>query len=216
MQDFCVVTGMVLSQMPVSEFDRRICILTKEKGKITAFAKGARRPGSRFMAATTPFSFGKFKLCEGRNSYHIMDVEISRYFDGLRQDYIGACMGMYFLEVADYYTRENNDEKEMLKLLYMSLLALEHTEFPNLLVRYVFEIKAIVVNGEYPGVPTDMKLSDSTVYALSFIASTPVEKLYTFTVKEDVLRELGVVAEKYRKRFMDRQFKSLQILETLY
>ena len=216
MQDFCVVTGMVLSQMSVGEFDRRVCILTKEKGKITAFAKGARRPGNRLMAATGPFSFGKFKLCEGRNSYHIMDVEITKYFDGLREDYIGACTGMYFLEVADYYTRENNDEKEMLKLLYMSLRALEHPGLSHILVRYIFEIKAIVVNGEYPGVPADMKLQESTVYALHFIESTPVEKLYTFTVKDDILQELGMVAEKYRNRFMDREFKSLQILETLY
>mgnify|MGYP007126809934 CR=1 FL=1 len=28
MQDFYVVTGMVISQMPVGEFDRRVCILT--------------------------------------------------------------------------------------------------------------------------------------------------------------------------------------------
>ena len=112
MQDFYVVTGMVISQMPVGEFDRRVCILTREKGKITAFAKGARRPGSKFMAATNPFSFGKFKLYEGKSSYNIMEVDISRYFEELRQDYIGAYVGMYFLEVADYYTRENNDEKE--------------------------------------------------------------------------------------------------------
>lgn len=216
MQDFYVVIGMVISQMPVGEFDRRVCILTREKGKITAFAKGARRPGSKFMAATNPFSFGKFKLYEGKSSYNIMEVDISRYFEELRQDYIGAYVGMYFLEVADYYTRENNDEKEMLKLLYQSLRALEHPAIPKRLVQYVFEIKSLVVNGEYPGAPKDVTLQESTVYALQFIAATPVEKLYTFTVKEDILKELGMVAQEYRSRFMDRQFKSLQILETLY
>ena len=81
MQDFIMVTGMVLSQTPVGEYDRRVCILTKERGKISAFAKGARRPGSRFMAATGPFSFGQFKLYEGKNAYNVAEVNISQYFE---------------------------------------------------------------------------------------------------------------------------------------
>lgn len=214
MQDFIMVTGMVISQIPVGEYDRRVCILTKERGKISAFAKGARRPGSRFMAATNPFSFGQFKLYEGRNSYNMTEAVISQYFEELRTDYIGAYYGMYFLEVADYYTRENNDEKEMLKLLYQSLRALAHPTLSNSLVKCIYELKTLQVNGEYPGAPNG-EWQESTLYTLQFIASSQVEKLYTFTVKEEVLAELQEVAEKYRKRFMDRHFKSLEILETL-
>lgn len=215
MQDLCMVTGMVLSQTPVGEYDRRVCILTRERGKISAFAKGARRPGSRFMAATNPFSFGQFKLYEGRNSYNIAETNISQFFDGLRKDYIGAYYGMYFLEIADYYTRENNDEKEMLKLLYQSMRALQHPSLPNELVKCIYELKAIQVNGEYPGVPKDRQLHASTVYALEFIAAARIEKLYTFSVTEEVLAELKEISGQYRKRYMDRQFKSLEILESL-
>lgn len=215
MQDAITVTGMILSQTPIGEYDRRVCILTKERGKISAFAKGARRSGSRFMAATNPFSFGQFKLYEGRNSYNFMEANISNYFEQLRGDYIGAYYGMYFLEIADYYTRENNDEKEMLKLLYQSMRALVHPTLKRELVRSIFEIKAVAVNGEFPGIPTGQKWENSTVYAVDFIAGAPIEKLYTFTVTSKVLEELMEIGSICRKRYFDKEFKSLEVLQTI-
>ncbi len=215
MQEFINVTGIVLKQTPIGEYDRRICLLTRERGKISAFARGARKPGNRFAAATNPFSFGSFKLYAGRDSYTLSEVDIQNYFEELMLDYVGAYYGMYFAEVADYYTRENNDEREMMKLLYQSLRALCAPSLPNALIKSIYELKAIVVNGEFPGVPQKRKLAESTVYAINYIAASPIEKLYTFTVTDEVLAELSQVAGEYRKRFMDRKFKSLEILETL-
>ncbi|MCM1044644.1 MAG: DNA repair protein RecO [Candidatus Gastranaerophilales bacterium] len=215
MQELVNVTGMVLKQTPSAEYDRRVCILTKERGKIAAFARGARRPGNRLAAATNPFCFGRFKLYVGRDSYTVAEAEIQNYFEELMTDYEGAYYGMYFMEVADYYARENNDERELLKLLYQSLRAICAPSLPNALVKCVFELKAIAVNGEFPGVPKDRSLQDSTVYALHYIENSPVESLYTFAVTDSVLWELTQVAEDYRKRFMDRSFKSLEILKTL-
>ena len=215
MQDFIYVTGMILKQTPVGEYDRLICLLTRERGKISAFVKGCRRSGSRLAGAANPFSFGIFKLYEGKNSYTVAEADIRNYFEELRKDYVAAYYGMYFSEIADYYTRENNDEREMMKLLYQSLRALCAASIPNPLVRYIFEIKSIVVNGEFPGVPGDWSLQDSTVYAVNFIVESPVEKLFTFVVSDAVLEELGQLAYFYCSIAFDREFKSLEVLEGL-
>lgn len=215
MQGHITVTGMVLKQSPVGEYDRHISLLTRERGKLSAFARGARKPGNKLTAATNPFAFGSFRLYEGKNSYTVGDAEIQNYFEELRTDYIGACYGMYFMEVADFYTRENNDEREMLKLLYQSLRALCASSLPDPLVRCIFECKAIAVNGEFPGVPRDGALEASAVYALEYIAASSVEKLYTFTVTDSVLLQLQQVAKDYMKRFVGREFKSLEVLKTL-
>lgn len=146
------VTGMILSATPIGEYDKRIVILTKEKGKISAFAKGARKQNNPLMGTTNPFSFGEFLLYEGRSSYNVMQANISNYFMELVTDYEGAYYGFYFLEIADYYTKEYNDEREMLKLLYQTMRALASGKIRRELVRYIFELKALAINGEGPEV----------------------------------------------------------------
>lgn len=241
-----VLTGMVLSTMPIGEYDRRVVILTKEQGKISAFARGARRPNSPLVGAVNPLAFGEFTMYEGRTSYTIQSASITNYFAELREDVVGAYYGFYFLEVADYYAKEYTDEREMLKLLYQSMRALINPHIPNRLVRRIFELKALTVNGQAPqvfqcvicgdkerpavfspakgglvcsecsgDVIDGMILDNSTLYSMQYIESTPVVKLYTFTVAENVLAELEKVMDRLMEVYVDRRFKSLEILETL-
>lgn len=246
MSQTVIVTGMVLSAAPSGDYDKRVVLLTKEKGKIAAFAKGARRQNSPLLAACNPFSFGEFVLYEGRTSFNIMSVSISNYFMELMSDFEGAYYGFYFMELADYYGREYNDEKEMLKLLYAALLALSKKRIPNLLIRYIFELKIVCINGEGPqvfhcvacgkqkegmvfsafrgglvcadcrvGIRDGIRMNPSTLYTLQYIVSTPVEKLFSFVVSEEVLDELGRIMKNYLKLHVDKRFKSLEILNSL-
>ena len=58
-------------------------------------------------------------------------------------------------------------------------------------------------------------LNPSTVYAMQYIISTSVEKLYTFTVSSEVLAELRMVMDRWRERYLDKNMKSLEILESV-
>lgn len=238
--------GMVLSAIPIGEYDKRVVILTKERGKISAFARGARKPGSAAAGGVMPFSFGEFTLYEGRTSYTLISASISNYFAELRDDIEAVYYGFYFMEIADYYGREASDGTQLLKLLYQSLRALGNGRIPKLLVRYIFELKAISINGEAPQVfqcvgcadrerPAvfsvkrggrvcsacdrevfdGMALEEATWYTLQYIIGTSVEKLYTFVVSDTVMKELGLVMKRYMEVYVDRRFKSLEILEQM-
>ncbi len=214
MRDTANLTGMVLKAAPAGEFDRRLVILTRERGKITAFARGAKRPGNHLMAVSRPFVFGSFRLFEGRDSYSLQSADISNYFAELSNDVEAACYGSYFLEVADYYCRENVDGTEMLLLLYQSMRALLKPALPNPLIQLIFELRAMVANGEYTERPP-RPVSDSAAYAWEYIIATPLESLYTFVLTDEVQRELKLCVDINKKRFLDRTFYSLEILQMM-
>lgn len=215
MQDYIELSGIILKTSNLSEYDKRLVVLTNQRGKITVFARGVRRPHSKFLAACEPFVLGKFKLFPGKEAYSFLEVTVDNYFEPLRHDINASCLGMYFLEVADYYTRENNDDLQMMKLLYVSLLALSKGNIPAKLIRCVYEMKAIMINGEFPGIVEGMHLSESAAYTINFILKTAPEKLYCFTVQDAVLDELVDAAAWYRSRFMGGNFKTLEILDVL-
>lgn len=214
MREAVKVTGMVILSAPVGEYDRRLVLLTRERGRITAFARGARRTGNSLMAVCRPFAFGQFSLYEGRDSYTLQSADISNYFQELSADIEGTCYGSYFMEFAGYYTRENMDGTEMLKLVYQSLRALLKPALPNLLVRRVFELKAMVLNGEYTEEPPE-QVCDSARYTWEYVIASGTENLYTFVLKDEVLQEFSRCVEKNRRRYVDHTFHSLDILEVM-
>ncbi len=214
MRETIDLTGMVLKSMSVGESDRRLVILTRERGRIFAFARGAKRPKSQLMAPSRPFAFGKFCLYEGRNAYNVRSADISNYFPELSADMESACYGSYFLELADYYGREGIDGTQMLLLLYQSLRALLKPSIPNTLVRLVYELRTLVANGEYTETPP-RPCSDSASYAWGYILSAPIESLYTFVLKPEVEQELRENVEVIKKHFLDRDFHSLEVLQMM-
>ncbi|MBS7007897.1 DNA repair protein RecO [Anaerostipes sp.] len=240
------VTGLVLNAGNIGEFDKRVTILTKERGRITAFARGAKKATSPYAAACQPFTFGEFSLYEGRSSFNLMWADVGHYFEGVKDDLLLISYGSYFCEFVSYLTRENNDEMDILKLLYQSLRALEKKTIEPGLIRRVFEIKIMALYGQgmeafcctQCGSTEELSyfdssaggvlcsncgkaggrtvhISGSAIYTIQYILSSPLQKLYTFKVSEDVMKELDRISESFLKQYVSHHFKSLDFLELL-
>lgn len=246
MKEQIEVKGMVIAQSPIGEYDRRVVILTLEKGKISAFARGARRPNSRLIGASQPLTFGTFYLYAGKNSYTLLSADIDNYFPELKKDLLKVTYGTYFLELASYLTRENNDEREILKLLYQSLRILEKGKVPEKLIRCIYEIRILTAFGEGMQVfdcalcgktegldwfssikggclceecrkyaVDKMRLANGALYTLQYIIATPVERLFSFLVSDEVLFQIQKISTHFLRQHVKEEFKSLEMLSVL-
>ena len=247
MRETVVLTGMILAASPMKEYDRRVELLTRERGRISAFAQGARKIGSALSACTIPFAFGEFSLYEGRNSYNVKSAAIKKFFGDIAEDYEMACHASYFAEMAQYFTKENMEAPEELLLLYVTFLAMQNKRVPLRLVRVIYEMRMMMAAGQglelfeclrcrqtgtravyfaegglicdgcaakdkelnriYPFI-----LSADALYSLQYILSSPLERLYSFTVKDSVQEELERFMKSYLGRYLPHHFKSLDFI----
>jgi DNA repair protein RecO (recombination protein O) len=239
MSDRTILHGCVLSSMPMGENDRRIVLLTREEGCISAFARGARRQNNPLGAATSPFTFGSFEAYQGRNSWTVISCDVQSYFTDMLTDIDAIYYGSYFAEIAEYYGQEGNDESDRLNLLFVTLKALEKKTMSYEMIRRIYELRTLVINGEYPdffhcvisgtnenlhalsiskrGVVSDTErqkvrdsepVSDSVLYALRYVTTAPIQKLYAFQLKPDAEKSFCDFLRRYRNRYRERNYHS--------
>ena len=245
MRDKTELTGIVLSSTMVGDYDKRLVLLTKERGKITAFAKGARKPNSPYLGISEPFNFGTFTLLEGYDAYRLVGGDVKEYFLDIKNDIEGICYGTYFCDILEYLCVEGIGDSNILNLLYITLKALTKEEIPNRLIRRIFELKVLAFDGEamaafscvkcgekkvevfYPNgnglicekcakqIVGGKYLSESAVYTLQYMLSAQLEKLYTFQVSDTVWEEIDFVIGNYFTHHISKKFNSLEILASL-
>jgi len=208
------VRGIVLSSMPIGEYDRRLEILTSDLGRISVFARGARRPSSALVACSRTFAFGVFHLYQGKSSFSLQAAEITEYFTALSEDFECSCYASYFSELAKYFSREGLEAEEVLELLYYSFKALISNHFSNALVRAVFELKMIVLNGIFRE-PDRSRMSEACSYTVDFVAGSTLDKLFTFRLTDEVEKEFAAFTSHLVDRTTEQKFKSLALLDQL-
>ena len=190
------VTGMVLQAGNIGEYDKRIVLLTKERGRISAFARGAKKATSQYAAACQPFTFGEFSLYEGKNSFNLMWAGVDNYFDTLKKDLDLIYYASYFCELAFY------------GIGIEASRCVKCGKTKNLIWFDAKECGVVCKDCEHGKV----KVSPSTLYTLQYIMYSSIQKLYTFKVSDDVLWELKKIIREYMRYHIDHEFKSLVFL----
>ena len=59
-------------------------------------------------------------------------------------------------------------------------------------------------------------VDSSTLYALQFIITSPIEKLFSFKVTEPVQEQMEKIIQRYICERIDKKFNSLDFIENMY
>jgi DNA repair protein RecO (recombination protein O) len=144
--------AIVLRTHKLGEADRIITLLTRERGKVRAVAKGVRRTKSKFGARLEPFSRVDLLVFEGKSLDIITQAEsLNAYGQDLALDYSLWTAGQTMLETADRLTPEDSISAESQYLLLVGALrTLVSGEHAANLVLDAFLLRALSMAGYSP------------------------------------------------------------------
>jgi DNA repair protein RecO (recombination protein O) len=130
-------SAVVLRHSDWGEADRLLTLYTREKGKLRAIAKGARKVTSRKAGHIEPFTHVTLQLAKGRDIFIVTQAETINLFPGLREDLVKTGYAAYIVELLDRFTyEEGSSNLALFRLLVESIERVEKEADAWLAVRY--------------------------------------------------------------------------------
>ncbi|MFN2340738.1 MAG: DNA repair protein RecO [Halanaerobium sp.] len=143
--------ALVLKQFDLGESDRLITLYTRERGKLKAVARGARKGKRSRSGLVLPFSYHNFTLYQGKSLAKINHIESIAMNSKLREnlDYMA-----YASVVSEYVERaglEDEADQALFSLLAVILEKMAEAEKEELLFYLnVFKAKLLLLLGVKP------------------------------------------------------------------
>lgn len=206
------LNGVIIKESDYREYDKLLTILTKEKGKIMAYAFNVRKQNSKNIGKTRVFSFGTFELRYSGDRYQLENVILKNSFSEITNDYNNTCYAAYFIELADYFGFENLESENIYNLLYYTFKALVDGKVEAKLIRRVFELKMLQYQGEYKESDSLSSDNETLAYTWDFVLNTLPQKLYTFTLNDKIYNLFDKEVSHEMKSKVNKKFKTLNEL----
>lgn len=143
--------ALLLDVRDLAERDRIVTFLTRERGKKSGVAQGARARHSRFAGQLQPLAKAQITWFEkpGRDLVRISAVELVRPVHRLQADLEGILLGSYLADHMLEFAQEDESSELMFRLLDSTLEALLAGVDQDVAARY-FECWVLRLGGIFP------------------------------------------------------------------
>ncbi len=229
--------GVVLRNFKLGEADRIVVLMTRNRGKVRAVAKGVRRTKSKFGARLEPGSIIHGQFYEGRNLDIVTQAETAAIYENLRTDLSRYGRAAIMLEIVDQITEDGGTQPALYKLLTGALAELDGSGNPMVVPAFV--VKILVLEGVQPlldacvncsskerliaidirqgGVLCDDcragdPISDAARFALQDIFAGQVRHVLNTTDEETTI-ELEILASRMIEQHLERRLRSSVVVD---
>lgn len=144
------VDGVVIKTGVTGESDLIVWILTRDRGVVRAFAKGARSTKSRLHGSVSQFSYGMFTFFENKGVFTLSEGVLNESFFALRNNFETLTFAQYFCEIILKCVEENTDTEDYLRLFLNCLHFLCEGKKNPVLIKTVFELRFACIAGFAP------------------------------------------------------------------
>ncbi len=144
------VEAVVLRHADWGEADRLLTLYTRERGKVRAIAKGARKIRSRKAGHLEPFTRVTLQLARGRDLLIVTQADTLDAYLPIHDNLVKTSHAAYVVELLDRFTYEDDTENyNIFRLLAETLSRLGKEVDPWLAIRY-YEVRLLEFLGYRP------------------------------------------------------------------
>ena len=144
------VDGLVIRVSESGDNDRLVTVLTRERGRLTFMAKGARSLRCRYMPACNPYVYATYELHAKGTGFWLREANVIESFPGIGKDIAAMYLAQYLSEVAMELSAQEEPAEDLLRLILNAYFAISGAKKPLPLIKAVFELRAAVLAGYAP------------------------------------------------------------------
>lgn len=239
------IEGIVIRTTDYGESHKVVAIFSREAGKISAMARGAKKTNSRLSAVSQPFTYGYFLIQTGKGLGTLQQGEIISSLRGIKEDIFKTAYATYLVELVDRSTQNNEPNPFLFELLFQSLNYISD-DYDPAIITHIFEMKMLHVLGLYPELrqcavcgntegkfgfsikenglichrcmdkdPHHLPLSPGAIKLLRLFYFFDLNRLGKISVKDETKKELKQAIDLYYEEYSGLHLKSKRFLDQM-
>lgn len=206
--------GIIIKTRNFSEADKIIVLLAKNKGRIEAIAKGARKSTSKKTALIDLAAYGDFRIATGKSLDIITEVKLINGFEAIKNNLQSAGIVYYLMDVIDRFFSHPEQGEEIIKDLLDTLAIINDAkELDNKLkALYLMLVKLLDKTGflDVTGLETDR-----TKKIVQFAIKSNLITCMKLKLEKEDLKALDQYTFTQISEVVQKRFKSYEFLKTV-
>lgn len=240
------VDGVIIKSRDYGETHKIVTIFSGKFGKMSALARGAKKPKSRMAAVTQPFIFGQFYIYVNSGLSTIQQGEVIDSFRAIREDIIKTAYSAYIVELTDKLTESRSPDAFIFEELLDTMKWIEKNEDASVPIM-MYELKLFKKGGFAPIVhscshcgskedlnffsireagllcsrcnhidPHAFSISPAIAKLLHLFSTVELKRVGTISVKQENIKLLRNMIDAYYDQYGGFFLKSRKVINQLH